>query len=161
MCFAIVFGSVQREHIFFLRTYNKENKQVGLNTLLRGSLLLHTASPIATNKEISILLQKYCNLYPFQVIIHTDAVCHWCRNASLRPFPAIIHFCKKIDNGRNTGQGHQDNPKRDTTLGLRTQRKLVWSIQSRRIQLLVAIRTLCKKRLHTSLRLIVRIEKKV
>ena len=36
----------EREYIFFLRNYNKENKQVGLNTLLWGSLLLHTASPI-------------------------------------------------------------------------------------------------------------------
>ena len=35
-----------REYIFFLRNYNKENKQVGLSTLLWGSLLLHTASPI-------------------------------------------------------------------------------------------------------------------
>ena len=34
------------EYIFFLRNYNKENKQVGLSTLLWGSLLLHTASPI-------------------------------------------------------------------------------------------------------------------
>ena len=36
----------KREYIFFLRNYNKENKQVGLSTLLWGSLLLHTASPI-------------------------------------------------------------------------------------------------------------------
>ena len=38
--------SILREYIFFLPNYNKENKQVGLNTLLWGSLLLHTASPI-------------------------------------------------------------------------------------------------------------------
>ena len=34
------------EYIFLLRTNNKEKKQDGPNILLRGSLLLHAASPI-------------------------------------------------------------------------------------------------------------------
>ena len=39
-------NATNREYIFFLRNYNKENKQVGLSTLLWGSLLLHTAIPM-------------------------------------------------------------------------------------------------------------------
>ena len=40
----------RREYIFFLWKYNKESKQVGLNALLWGSLLLHTASPMNAQK---------------------------------------------------------------------------------------------------------------